>query len=526
MAELTLSPPPGTYSTPQTVNVTGPSNISGVVVTTDGNDPVVVKTVVSSDKYAPSEYPYVQTIEDGRGRAIFDGAFTKYYNRWWVDASNASGNPTNFTQLAPSFKILYNSLNFLRKDGIGTRLLVLGDKYSGSDSGGSDNYIASHFIDDPMGTTGWATSMHGIASLMGFSITIKTSQDYAGNMLDPTFAECMNYDIIFLFSSTVMQPPNTSRKFLTPEGAANIAQARRNGVGIYICTDNGGGPSGDGTVRYPESFYATANILVGAMTNANFQGNMDFSPGTTVGYNKAKWGDSPLFANLNDSDIMAASDSDSFVNQAVSNPSPLPTTVDIPEGYTSVKFAIIHTDGSVSFEQYGYNVGQPPVVELCDENGNTITEWPQTNLKARTVYFKYIPGAFGPATGFVTVNGVTVGSFQGVTGGIIPITYEDTPYSSASEPNVIKMPGSSDFPVLVELNLPIVFTYVWPFDRFVPGPPRDLGSFVASINRNEFASPIPGGAAVVLTKAESLLGIAQELSPARACQSIFTNMTT
>ncbi len=520
---LTLTPPPGTYTAPQTITVTGPSDVTGIIVTSDGKDPVVVKTVASSNKYAPAEYPYVQTIEDGRGRAVFDGAFTKYYNAYWNDPSNASGNPTSFAQLSPSFQFLYNAWNFLLKPGGGKRILILGDKYLGGDDSGNDDYLVKTTNEDC-----WYTAMMGLSGLMGFSLTIiKDSSDYAGNMLNPTYAECMNYDIIMLFSSAV--DISSGRTYLTNAGAANIAQARRDGVGVYICTDNGGGASGDPNTRYPEAFYATANILVAAMVDANFQGNMDFTPGTTVGYNKAKWGDSPLFDNIADTGIVGASTSDSFVNQVVTTNIPLPTTVNAGAGYTTFKFAVTHTDGSVTFEQYGYNVGEPPLVELSDSAGNTISAWPETNLHGRDSYFKYVPSSTltGNGSGFVMVGTQVIGEFNDNGAGLITVSWLTTPYTPTGTNNIY-MPGIQNNSVKVSLTLPVVFDFVFPFNRFVPTATptdKDGGPFVSQINRNEFAG---NSLAQVLQKAIAQLPVTPQPKDdkSRTLTAVYTRMTT
>ncbi len=508
MPILTLTPSPGVYTSPQTVTVSGPAGYQ-VIATTDGNDPVVVKTVSSSNNYAPTEYPYVQTIEDGRGRAVFDGSFPKAYNSTWTGA-------TSFAQLDAGQKLFHNSLKFVLNGG--TRLLALGDANATLDS--SNGY----YIKDAVGASGFAKTIAGISAILGVTSTVKDRADYAGNLLDPTYAELMNYDAILILSSRVVtvQP---STRYITVAGCNNIAQARRQGLGVYVLTDNGPGPSGN-TGRYPENFYATANFVLEVITQANFQGYMDFSPGETVSYNKALHGDSPIFEGMADTDVVYASNSDSYVNQVIASPVALPTNLSAPSGYTSMKFAVISPSGDVTFEQYGYNVGQPPIVELVDEAGTTISAWPQTNLRQRRVYFKYLPGTFGNASGYVKVNDTVVGSFTGVGAGTITVDWLNTEYTLIGTGNKLTVNGTENPLIHVELYEPVVFNYTWDFNRFVPSPYTAAGEFVGSINRNEFSSPpTPLGPLLNASKELSFPAVAASFTYAEYVSAVYEAMT-
>ena len=515
---LTLTPPPGTYNDDQTISVTGPANVAGILVTTNGSDPVIVKTIASSDKPG-TEYPYSQTIDDGRGRAIFDGAFAKAYNSRW---NAITPTPTTFAELDDALKLLHNCIQFVL-DG-GTQLLALGDKNATLDDNGN-----SYFIKDSVSGTSFYTTLTGVASILGITMTIKDRADYAGNLLNPTFAELSNYDAVLIISSnsigSTATPP--SPQYITNDGIANIAQARRSGIGVYVLTDNGGAGTGT-TARYPESYYATANYILAGITNANFQGTLDFSPGRTVGENKALHGDSPIFDNMADTDIVFASTTDSYVNQDASTLVTLPTTVSVTTGYTTLKFAVVDDLGNVTFEQYGYNVGQPPIVELCDASGTVIQQWPETNLRQRQVHFLYTPGDFtDDAAGFVKVGEIVVGEFTNVASGIISVSWLDTEYSSPANPNVITMPASSNLDVHVELYEPVPFIFTWNFDRFIPTAPTvRIAQFVKQLNKNEFASG--SNYMDVITKARTQLqdpSVADGLPLSIVCRNIYTAMT-
>lgn len=448
--------------------------MSKVIVTTDGTDPVVVKTVAASTNYTPA-LPYVQTIEDGRGRAVFDGSAVKYLNGTWTGSMNTA-----------STRFFTNAMNFLVRGGgslVGKKILLLGD-VAVSDAATGNVYSLK-------GTDiySYYTWLSGACTALGLVATFKDRLDYAGGYLDPTYSELIQYDIIFLES--MYYTPAMSR--ITDSGASNIAAARRAGVGVYIYTDH-------------EVFVHTANAVVSKMTDAKFVGTYDFSPGTTVAYNRATYGDSPLFNNMLDTDIVVASTSDSMVSQATTAPVSLPVTINVPYGYTTIKVAKIDLAGNVTFEQHGYNVGQPPIIELCDPAGDTITKWPQTNLKHRYVYFKYLPGSFGNASGFIKVGDTIVAEFSNISSGVINATWLNTAYTSASVPNKITIADGSNPTISVELVMPVVFDYTWSMDRFIPAPAPTirLGEWIQSLNKNEFATSTPSPTAV-LDKAAALL---------------------
>lgn len=438
MSLLTLNPPPGQYTHDVTVTVSGPPGVN-IISTSDGSEPVFVKTVVASDNYSPP-IPYVQTIEDGRGRAIFDGSFPKYYNSNW----QAQGSPTNFNALNPDFKFLYNAWNFLRQGG--TRVLVLGDRSL------TDGNPPTYRIKGDGGAD-FRITITSLASLMGLSVTIKDRSDYSGGMLNPTYEELMSYDMLFVLSSYANDPPVSN---ITLAGAANIAQARRNGLGIYICTDH-------------YDFYGTANAIVGQITDGNFSGNYDFTPGTTVGYNKSTFGDSPLFDGLNDSDVLTGDGSNSSINQDIATPETLPTTVNITTGYTQLKFAVVDSNGNVTFEQYGYSVSVPPIIVLTDENADEITELPTSISNEREVYFRFDATAPGQkVSGFVKVGDTVIGTFNDNEEGLINVNWLDTIYSDSARPNIVKMPLLIDQDIVVEIFDPLVFVYTFKFNRVVP----------------------------------------------------------
>ena len=468
---INISPPPGTYTTNQTITITGTNGVTQAYITTNGNDPVIVKTVAASNKYNPPK-PYIQTIEDGRGRAVFDGSFPKFYNTYL-------GTPT-LISAEQTLLAIKNAMTFLvnGESTMGKKILYLNDANSG------DTYN----IIDTVGNSCFRLCIDYLNQQTGMVPTLKTRASYGG-VLNPTYAELMEYDIIFVMSSM-----STGERYITDEGAANIAEARKAGKGIYVCTDN-------------DPWYTTANHVVRKITDAHFEGIYDFSPGTTVQYNRDLFGPSPLTNGMDATAVMGASTSDSTVVQNATVPVTLPYTTTITNGYTAVKVAAVESTGGISFTQYGYNIGQPPIVELCDSKGNPLERWDQTNLRERTVYFKYLPGSFGATSGYIKVNDITVAEFSNAPAGIITSTWVTTEYSDATRPNVIKTSGKVSPRINVDLIKPVVFVYEWDFNRLVPKDSRiNISEWLQYMNKNEFRTESIQPNAV-LRSASAALGV-------------------
>lgn len=429
MSLLTINPPPGQYLSDQTVTITPLPGYS-LLATNDGSDPVIVKTIASTNKLG-SEMPYIQTVDDGRGRAIFDGAFAKYYNEGYSSDLNA---PTN--------KFYINTLNYITK-GKGKKIFIFTDRLP------SDN---SYMLKDQVISNSFGKTLRLTAEAAGFTITMKDPSDYGG-LTNPTYAEMSQYDAIFFMSASSGIPAG---QLITSAAAAAVAAARKAGIGLYICTDN-------------NPWYDSANILLTHITDAYFEGLYDFSPGTTVGYNKNLHGDSPLFIGMLDTDIVQASQTDSNVVQTATDPSSSPVNFQITTGHTQLKFAVIDSGGNITFEQHGYSVNVPPIIELCDSLGNSIEALPTNYKKTRQAYFNFKPITEGQlVSGFVKIDDTVIGTFNNESTGILNINWLDTIYTTSTEPNVIEMPGLHNKSIIVELYDPLVFIYKFDFNRLVP----------------------------------------------------------
>lgn len=331
---LEFSRPPSIYPNSFDLVVSGP--VGTTVVYSTVGDPVVVNTVAASAKYPPDKQPYVQTVEDGRGRLILDGSFPKFYNNQWIGGATYNALNDREKAIANSFLFLLEGRN---------KVLVLGDAP-----------ISGSYPVKGTGSNGFYTTLTSIASTLGLEMTIKDVADYANDLLNPSFSELMMYDMIFVMSSVIQSSPS-----ITNAASIAIAEARRNNIGVYICTDHGSDSPTSG-------FYATANaILKNIVPDAAFLGRWDFSPGETVGFNKMHFGDSPLFDNLDDSALMPASNSDSSVIQPPSIIHDLPLTIPIGQGWTTIKFAVIAPNGDITFQSVGYGVNVDPIVQLLPD---------------------------------------------------------------------------------------------------------------------------------------------------------------
>lgn len=452
MPLLTLNPPPGRYATQQYVDITGPSNLR-IRASDSSADPLFVRTVASSDKDG-TERPYVQIIDDGLGRVILDGAFTKFYN------SRAADGPNGY---------FANALKYLNKRAT-KRALILGDRILGE--GGADSYSVK-------GTTASAfgTYMPNMLLENGYTYDLKDRSDYANSQLVPTLSQLLQYDVIIFFSSS-------SLAYVTAETGRNFAAARKNGVGIYFCTDHGTTES--------SGYYVGANIILKEMADAKFLGTYDFAPGTTVAYNKSRYGDHALFEGLADDFVIAASSSDSNVVQQAVDPVPLPSTMPVNKAYTTLKFAVQDLNtGVITNESYNYYINAEPLFSLIHPNGVTrIEEFTPADVSTRSIRLQRTKPYFNAAdgdvltTGFFRVGDLTIATYtenlvdtvddegNPVQMALIRYSFVDNPFvptGFSSDLFNLKMPFwlNEDFTIVV--NTPFTMEQTWSFNRILPG---------------------------------------------------------
>lgn len=444
MAEPTLSLQPGHYPGQHGAQVTiTPPPGKSIVHTTDGSDPLLVRTVASTNLDGV-EYPYVQTIDSGDYRAVFDGAFTKFGNARWNDDVITQGE-----------RFFANSLEFLkRRDQVGPKphLLVLGDMGAGDRA--ADSYLVKNF---EVGSS-FGKFLTNATIRAGWDITIKDRHDYPDGELIPSMTELRQYDAIFFMSSYSYPTTNPPVAVTPEEGARNITNACREGIGLYICTDHG-----LPDIKY-SGFFGNANRVLETLTNAEFYGSYDFSPGTTVAYNRALHGDSLLFSNMADDMIVGASGSDSYVKQNALplNTDPVTVSLDPSLDYATIKVAVIDPDPLVPVKKYIYGY------VFSDHNPFVVSEQLINNRKRR-VQFIYEPlDGMGPCSGSVKVGEHVVIVFKDHATGPISASYDEHMYSNFcvdGDPNIYTMPRLLDLPITLEVLEPIKLTISYPFQR-------------------------------------------------------------
>lgn len=336
MSILQLDPPASAYyDDPLDVTITVPEDCIQVILTSDGSNPGIVQTIAASNRYNPP-VPYLQSVQDGRGFLVIDGAFPRWYNMHWTTAA------TTYAALPANNKFMANILLAILNGG--TKLLVLGD-------------AAANTVYPTRGTgaSGFYTTLTKMAVCIGVQITIKDRNSYPGNYLNPTLSELLEYDAVMVIGSDF-----TGNTFITTAGAQNIATYRLQGRGLYLVGDHA-----------PNFVLCINRILSYVVQNAALTGNYDFTPGTSIGYNKSLNGDNPLFINLPDSTIIQGDTSNSRVTQPTTQWTPLPTTVHVGDGYTTIKAVIKDCDGNITYEEHGFAVARRPIV-LLEEDPVTV----------------------------------------------------------------------------------------------------------------------------------------------------------
>lgn len=442
MAILTLNPPPGVYPTQQTFTVSAPSRYQ-IISSDDETEPMLVRTVASTDKNG-YEQPYMQIVDDGRGRMVLDGAFSKFYNSQYSSTTENA-----------RMRFYNNILDYLCRQKKGRKkLLIIGDQNEQTTSASQFYLVKNRETTMSFGLFLVDSALH-----REYDATVIASDDYPEGDFTVTYQQLRGYDVIVYVSSA--SSSNAGPWLPTPQFSRNLAQIRREGTGVMITTDHGIGETG---------FYQGANKMLEFMLDARFDGSYDFSPGTTVQYNRDKWGDSEIFKNLGPNVIIVASNSDSNVIQEVSEPETLPQTYTTNGPFNGYKFCVVDTlTGDVTFEQYSYFIGVDPVIRLLDQQNNIVTNFPSGEVTKRFVKFRFDPlEGMDTISGFIRAGDFVVGTFENAGAGIIPITWLETPFSSPDDPGWVKMPYWYNLPIVFQINTPFQYTDQWNYNRQIP----------------------------------------------------------
>jgi len=311
--------------------------------------------------------------------------------------------------LSAAFKYLFNAFNWCAnpaKVNAGNRkVLILGDR-----PGADVNYS----VKDSVGNAGFGKSIAAICSLTGFTATVKTHEDYAGSLLNPTQAELNGYPLVVVFSSG-----SGGAGPITEAACDALAAYRAGGGGLIIITDHG--PVLDtldaakaGAPNDSNQFFATAN-KVATRFGAWFSGNFDRTP-VNVGFLRTNYGDHPLYAGMANNENIAAGFSESRVMvpsvtkyTKASPPPPLSFPV---IGRYPVLVTMKHKDATVESFSVVFVMGSTKYLKWTAVGGTEITStdlgwgWqPDVELVMDTI-------GLGDCAGSIYHNTTKIGEFS------------------------------------------------------------------------------------------------------------------
>lgn len=329
-----LDPHAGTYTQRQTVDwITSPS-VKTVSYTVNGLMPTLSEYVAYDSLTPPN--PFIAVTQDSRGNVVYDGGFPKFYN------VNAPEPGTPFSGLSGAFKFLYNALNFVsnksKVDSGNRNVLILGDALTVP----FENYPVKS--DAP---NGFRTSFTRLLGIAGYVPTIKDRSDYA-DTLNPSASELAGYCAIIVMASA-----HKDHGFFTQQAVRDIVAYREAGNGVILITDHGEvltdiNHAANGAYS---GFFRTVNQLA-VEFGTYFTGNFDRTP-VNVGFLRATYGDHPLYANMADSEFIAAGPSESKI-VVTQYPRYLPRnipSIDMEDGSYHVQILTALLDGTVEVQR-------------------------------------------------------------------------------------------------------------------------------------------------------------------------------
>lgn len=323
----------GTYKKKAEANWIVDPSVAWVSYTVNGRAPTLAKYIAYDQLLPPN--PFLAVTQDGRGNAVFDGGFPKFYNLY------APPPGSGFAQLNGSFKFLYNALNFCAKPGKARNVLFIGDAVRGG-----------HYNLKSEEPTGFLTSIQRVCAAAGFGVGVLDITDFGGAMLTPDFAMLDQYACVVLMSSNYPASP-----LISPAAVQAFVQYREAGNGVIIITDHGVPDIADideAVVGNYSAFYRTAN-MVAAEFGVFFTGLYDRSP-VNVGFIRANYGDHPLYAGLSNDEFIHAGASESktvVFDYPKYTPAQLKPLAFVDGCYYVQVLAMMH-DGTVEFSRFMY----------------------------------------------------------------------------------------------------------------------------------------------------------------------------
>ena len=393
---------PGVY--PSAVGVTLNVPTAGVEAITYSVDtrPSIGK-VLAKDQYGN---PYVAVVEDGLGRVYFDGGFPKYYDSYY----NTSWS--QFSQLNPAHKLLYNALNWVHNPAKAKKLLIICDTNSG-------NYYS--FGPNACPSQAFKFGIPQTARMAGFTQVDVVS--WNGAMMDVPLATLENYSACLLMGSSGI---NANR--FTTNLVNNLCTFRENNNGLVVITDH-------------NVFQQSVNAVCSRF-GVQFYGDVNRSPGAAcyyLDYIKSTYGDHPLWNNL--TGYLWAGDSEGGLT-ITQSPAYTGQTIPISDGYHIVYALVKATDGSISVKSFPYAIGvADPVTWSSSIPTRTIKNVVDANQ------FTVTPINGQTTRGLVKYHGRVIGTFEATA------DYCNKSYYSGSAVNLDIGPNSLD----IEIREPLLF---------------------------------------------------------------------
>lgn len=426
MADVTVSIPPGYYAGAQTVVVTFPPDVRKAIITQDNVAPVLSE-VLAYDQgplypnapphtgVPPGDIvarPFMAVTQDGRGNVVYDAGFPKYYN-----STMPGVRPTQFSQLTPAMKYLYNALNFITKPNVTKKMLVIGNTANGAPYDVKASLIAGNTF----GAEGFKDTFELVGGLAGFTYDFRNVSDFGGlGKIDGTLATFNQYCCVVVMCGANLAVGQTN---ITTQFSQELATYRASGGGVMIITDHC-----DRIYTNLADAVANGSIFGGDATKVSqyygtyFSGNVDRAP-VLVSEIKQQLaqnggpGNHPLLNNLADTDSIYAGGSESLVmveTYASSQVDPDVThsyTFNTP-GVRRLNVLVQMDDGTVFVRPYRYDLIDPSNLLLCDSRVRTLGATLQTVKRGFDLGIVYNIGSPPTLTGRVTRNGEPHGTFQ------------------------------------------------------------------------------------------------------------------
>lgn len=416
MASITPSIEPRYYSTPQTVSFTASPEIDQIANSVNGIAPAISEYIAYDDLDPPS--PFLAVTQDGKGNVVYDGGFPKFYNRTLPDTPG-----TTFDTLEPSYKFLYNALNFTANPEKAKRVLVIGNNVN------ETSYWVKATTEQS--SSGFASVLSHVTSVAGFDLTIKDRNDWGGT-IDITLAELDTYACVIVMGT---RSGLESYDDITEAAVQDIVTYREQGNGIILITDHGDVvPDLNAATQPHNGFFAVVNRIA-VNFGAYFTGDYDRTD-VNVGFLRTTYGDHPLYNNLDDSDDIRASWSESRVVVTEVDtyaPDTIPDITLDSGGQYDVNFLGILADGSVITEAFSFTVTDGEFMFPQKPNGELGTDHQLTTYRALSDFaLRSTASGQGTLQGWVQRNGRRMGRFQADGNG--------TTYTWL-------VPGSGGFPV-------------------------------------------------------------------------------